>query len=84
MIKHQYRMSDLHTIKDLTLSQPYGSEYLYGNTVNAVAYLLRGAAQRASSSEYFWDRRPTVVASLPRNPQNPRNLLNSRISGDKI
>ena len=59
MIKHQYRMSDLHTIKDLTeyfrdgiidavaetfpykLSQPPGSEELYGNTIQAVAHLPR-------------------------------------------
>ena len=62
MIKHQYRMSDLHTIKDLTLAKPLGSEYLYGNTVHAVAALLRGTAQRAASGEYLRGGRPDAVA----------------------
>ena len=53
MIKHQYRMSDLHTIKDLTLSQPIQSEYLYGNAVHAVADLLRGRACGAAVSGYY-------------------------------
>ena len=78
MIKHQYRMSDLHTIKDLTrwraasseyyrargpavvaevfpnlLSQPYGSEYLYGNTVNAVAPLLHETAPQPAEFVEF-------------------------------
>ena len=64
MIKHQYRMSDLHTIKDLTLAKPLGSEYLYGNTVHAVAPLLRATAQRAAASEYFRARGPAVVADV--------------------
>ena len=29
MIKHQYRMSDLHTIKDLTLGKLVGERFCY-------------------------------------------------------
>ena len=46
------------------LSQPYGSEYLYGNTVNAVAHLLHGTARRAASSEYYRARGPRAVADV--------------------
>ena len=35
------------------LSQPPGSEELYGNTVLAVATLLHGTTHRAAASEYF-------------------------------
>ena len=41
-----------------------GSEELYGNTVNAVAHLLHGAAQRVASSEYFRVRGPRAVAEV--------------------
>ena len=44
------------------LSKPIGSEYLYGNTVDAVAHLLRGTVQRAAASEYFRDGGRVVVA----------------------
>ena len=37
------------------LSQPPGSEELYGNTIHAVASLLHEIAQRAAASEYLRD-----------------------------
>ena len=35
---------------------------MYGNTVDAVAHLLRGTVQRAAASEYFRDGGRVVVA----------------------
>ena len=46
------------------LSNPLGSEYLYGNTVHAVAPLLRATAQRAAASEYFRAIGPDAVADV--------------------
>ena len=37
---------------------------MYGNTVNAVAYLLRGTAQRTVASEYFRVGGRVVVAEV--------------------
>lgn len=74
MIKHQYRMSDLHTIKDLTevcpylLFKPFGSEYLLGNTVHAVASLLHGAACGAAASEESGGK--TGIAAATRMREN--------------
>ena len=60
------------------LSKPIGSEYLYGNTVNAVAYQLRGTAQRAAASEYFWGGgRDAVADAFP-------NLLSKPIGSEYL
>ena len=46
------------------LSKPLGSEYLYGNTINAVADLLHETHQRAAASEYFRAIGPDAVADV--------------------
>ena len=45
---------------------------MYGNTVNAVAHLLRGTAQRAAASEYFWGGgRAAVAEAFPNMLSKP-------------
>ena len=45
-------------------SQPFGSEYLLGNTIIAVAHLLHETAQRSASSEYLRGGIPVAVANM--------------------
>ena len=64
MIKHQYRMSDLHTIKDLTCWRAAWSEYFRGETIHAVASEFPNKLSKTLSSEYLLGNVVHAVADL--------------------